>query len=159
MATNSDIPVGFQIAGIFIPVVAAIVTGILALVTGRKHTTERLKNLVEASKELPETLNVKHAMERVMLTYVRDIDRYASSWFRNSVKLSVVTIVSCLVIALLVRFSEQLKLSTTDRRILVVGYIAILVIWAAGFIVTLFRDSLPFDKAYEARFKGLGSSC
>jgi len=87
MATNSDIPVGFQIAGIFIPVVAAIVTGILALVTGRKHTTEWLKNL-EASKELPETLNVKHAMERVMLTYVRDIDRYASSWFRNSVKLS-----------------------------------------------------------------------
>ena len=90
-----------------------------------------------------------------MLTYIRDIDRYVSSWFRNSVNGSVLTIVSCLVIALLVRFSEQLKLSTTDRKVLVVGYIVLLVVWAGGLIFTLFRDSLPFDTAYQARFKAL----
>lgn len=75
---------GSQFAAIFIPLAVAVVSGAFALISGRTHPTIRIKNLIEISKDVPDSLHVKYATERLILREISRLDVSTAGWYRKT---------------------------------------------------------------------------
>jgi hypothetical protein len=86
-ASQSNLSPGYQTAALFIPVAAAVITGVVALMNARTHPTVKLKTLIDASKELPPSIHAKYAMERIILREMGRLDLVTSGWYLRGTRL------------------------------------------------------------------------
>src|SRR4051794_39097433 len=92
--TADTAPLWVRIVIACVPVLAALVAGIFLLTATLSRRTERLKNLVEIRKNLPECLDPHKALQRMILRELEAIDHVTTERLRWSgfVKLSFVAL-------------------------------------------------------------------
>jgi hypothetical protein len=98
---GSNLSPGYQIAAVFIPVAAVVVTGVFAVMNGRPHPSVKLKNLIDVSKDLPPSIHAKYALERVILREIGRFDLATSSWYRRTVGITLVALIWIVLVLLM----------------------------------------------------------
>ncbi|WP_100520888.1 hypothetical protein [Mycobacteroides abscessus] len=73
-----------QAVAVFIPVAAAAITGVFAFVSVRTHPTVRIKNLIEISKDIPDSIHAKYATQRLILREIARLDISTAGWYVRS---------------------------------------------------------------------------
>lgn len=86
MVLVEGLPIWLRIGLAAIPLVAAIIAGVFALLNTVNRRVERLKNLTEICSKLPEGIAPPYALELVMLRELKVIDQKTtpkSKWDRR----------------------------------------------------------------------------
>jgi hypothetical protein len=118
-ATESNLTPGYQIAAaIFIPVAVAVITGTFALMNARTDPSVKLKNLVDASKEVPSSIHAKYALERLILREIGRLDLTTSRWYKRTIGLTLLSMISIVLVLFAIQHSALLHL---NPRLVAVG--------------------------------------
>jgi hypothetical protein len=150
-----NLPTGVQIAGVFIPVAAAVITGAFVFMNGRKHPSERVKNLAEASKSLPDDFMAKTALYRVIVRELAAIDIAGSRKYRAVVTVVFGFLAVLVVFAVAFQFPNVFRVDPTLRPI--VNWLTNIgaVIVGAGGSVALVIVTRSLAKPYNTRLEAL----
>jgi hypothetical protein len=104
VGTTESGPLWLRAVVASIPLLVAFVAGAFGLINTVNRRTERLKNLVEASKGLPEILDKEvlwddYAMERLMLREINAIEKSTSPGYllQRRVTMTLIIMFYCLV--------------------------------------------------------------
>lgn len=76
------LPIWLRISLAVIPLLAAIIAGVFALLNTVNRRVERLKNLAEIHSKFPDDIAPPHALELIMLRELRAIDQKTSPKFK-----------------------------------------------------------------------------
>jgi hypothetical protein len=125
------------------------------LISARQGRTQKLKDLLEIGKALPDTLNAGYGLQRVMLRQLYEIERVSTGWYFNIRVWSIGVIFMLLFSMGVLVFPQALHANSTARTIVgltsnIFGGVFIIVV---GIYVKRKEDQLA--KPYKTRLKVL----
>jgi hypothetical protein len=128
-------PLWLRVALALIPVLVAVIAGIFAINTVSSRI-ERLKNLVEIQKGIPQVFNQDYAVERVMIRELNAIEMSTTPWYIWYRRLSILaSVVAYVYLARGWIEGHLFKLSGHEKNILGGAYTAVLLSFGASYWV------------------------